>query len=210
MSNTFLLPDIAQDSTLYRTAKLVSGVLHPMTLSAIAFLSLIAATEASMQQKVILAIIAILFSSVLPILFIYSQKEWINTDERTERFLPLTVGIISYFLGFVALRAAAAPTIVQSLMFCYSTNTLLILMITSQWKVSIHTTGAGGPLVALNYHFGAVIFPCYLAVFLVGLSRLIMKKHTLSQVIVGTLIGVILTFCQIHYIFGFPINSIWQ
>jgi membrane-associated phospholipid phosphatase len=210
MNNTSSIPDIAKDSTLYKFAKLVSNVLHPMTLSAVGFLSLIATADTSVQQKIILAVIALMFSSILPILFIYSQKEWIDTDERTERFIPLVIGIISYSLGFVALRAVAAPTIVQSLMFCYSTNTLLILLITSMWKVSIHTTGAGGPLVALNYHFGVVIFPCYLAVLLVGISRLMMKKHTLNQVIVGTLIGTVMTTCQIHYIFGLPINSMWR
>jgi membrane-associated phospholipid phosphatase len=104
--------------------------------------------------------------------------------------------------------AVSAPIIIQALMFCYATNTLFVLLITVWWKVSVHTTAASGPLVALTYSFGSLVFPFYLIVPLVGLSRLILKKHTILQVIVGMLIGIIGTAVQVHYGFKVPFPSL--
>ena len=208
MNTTDLNINTRQDSSLYKVAKLVSNIFHPMTLSSVAFLWLIIASNQSTQQKLLLFATVSFFSSIVPILFIYTQRDWIDTDERVQRFLPFIVGIVSYFAGFLVLIAIDAPTIIQALMFCYATNTLLVLIITVWWKVSVHTTAAGGPLVALTYSFGTWVFPFYLIVPLVGLSRLIMKKHTLLQVIMGMLIGIIGTAVQVHYVFKVPFSSL--
>lgn len=208
MTNTDLILDTRQDSSLHKVAKVVSSTLHPMTLSSAAFLLLIIASSVSIQEKLLLVITVTFFSSIVPILFIYTQRDWIDTDERAERFLPFIVGIVSYFAGFLVLMATSAPTIIQSLMFCYATNTLLILLITVWWKVSVHTTAASGPLVALTYNFGSVILPFYLIIPLVGISRLILRKHTILQVIMGMVIGIIGTTVQIHYGFKVPFPSL--
>jgi membrane-associated phospholipid phosphatase len=208
MTSTDLDLDTRQDRSLYKVAKLVSAILHPMTLSSVAFFLLIIASNVSTQAKLLLVITATFFSSIVPILFIYTQKNWINTDERAERLLPLIVGIVSYFAGFLVLMAVSAPIIIQALMFCYATNTLIVLLITVWWKVSVHTTAASGPLVALTYSFGSLVFPFYLIIPLVGLSRLILKKHTILQVIVGMLIGIIGTAVQVHYGFKVPFPSL--
>lgn len=208
MTSTDLDLETRQDSSLYKVAKLVSAILHPMTLSSTAFLLLIIASNVSTQAKLLLVVTATFFSSIVPILFIYTQRDWINTDERAERFLPLIVGIVSYLAGFLVLMAVSAPIIIQALMFCYATNTLFVLLITVWWKVSVHTTAASGPLVALTYSFGSLVFPFYLIVPLVGLSRLILKKHTILQVIMGMLIGIIGTAVQVHYGFKVPFPSL--
>jgi membrane-associated phospholipid phosphatase len=99
-----------------------------------------------------------------------------------------------------------SPVVIQSLMFCYATNTLLVLLITAWWKVSVHTTAASGPLIALTYRFGYLVLPFYTIILLVGLSRLTLKKHTVMQVIVGMLIGTIGTAVQMNYIFKVPLH----
>jgi membrane-associated phospholipid phosphatase len=68
-----------------------------------------------------------------------------------------------------------------------TTNTLLVVLITNWWKVSVHTTAISGPLVALAYQFGSLVFPFFGLIPLVGVSRLILKRHTFAQVLVGAL-----------------------
>jgi membrane-associated phospholipid phosphatase len=198
--------DVKEDSFLYKAAKQVSNILHPMMLSSVAFLLLTLFSSESRQQKIVLVGITTFFSSILPILFIYTQRKRYNTDERTQRFLPLIAGIVSYFGGFLTLIAMNSPVVIQSLMFCYATNTLLVLLITAWWKVSVHTTAASGPLIALTYRFGYLVLPFYTIILLVGLSRLTLKKHTVMQVIVGMLIGTIGTAVQMNYIFKVPLH----
>ncbi len=196
--------DVASSSLIYKSACLVSNLFHPMLASFTAFLLLIIVSQDTVLQKSIQAVTSILFSSILPVAFIYTQRHWLNTDERTERFLPLVVGIVSYGTGFLALRLMDASVIIQALMFCYATNTLLVLGITQLWKVSVHSTAISGPLVALSYRFGIVVAPFYLLILLVGISRVVLRKHTIAQVIVGILIGIIGTGTQMYYIFQLP------
>ena len=72
MTSTDLDLDTRQDSSLYKVAKLVSAILHPMTLSSTAFLLLIIASNVSTQAKLLLVVTATFFSSIVPILFIYT------------------------------------------------------------------------------------------------------------------------------------------
>ncbi len=187
---------------IHRGARFISNIFHPMLVSSLTFLSLIFVNEQNQFQKSIsFAFLSILFSSIIPFVFLYSQREKLNTDDRAERFLPLIVGVVSYFLGYCVLRLVDAPGIVQAVMFCYATNTLIVLLITQWWKVSVHTTATAGPLAALSYNFGIVMIPFFILVLLVGSSRVVLGKHTIAQVIVGSFIGLIGTGAQIYYIF---------
>jgi membrane-associated phospholipid phosphatase len=56
-------------------------------------------------------------------------------------------------------------------------------------------------LVALTYSFGPWVLPFFVFVSLVGISRVVLNRHTVSQVIVGGLLGLVLTAIQIQLFF---------
>jgi len=186
----------------------ISFIFHPIINSGIAFFVLIFFTENnSIQINFLYFIICLLFSVIFPILYIFylKNKGYLNTidiKDRNKRLNPLIISVISYYIGFLVLCILNTPIEVQCLMFCYGTNTLLIFIITKWWKVSIHTTGIAGPLVALNFKFGTIIYPFYVLVLIVGISRIYLKRHTLMQVIVGGLIGLLLTYVQYKLFFS--------
>ena len=160
--------------TPQRFAKLVSAVLHPLLTPALAFLLLIGAQPAlPWSRRLLLISVAWLFAVGLIVRSIgwLRRRGVIESADilvREQRLNPLLVGAVSYGLGFGALRLLDAPALVQGLMFCYATNTLLVVLITRWWKVSVHTTAASGPLVPLIMRFGVVAAPLLLLVPLVG------------------------------------------
>ena len=85
-------------------------------------------------------------------------------------------------MGFSFLTLFGAPSIVRGLMFCYVTNTIVVLLITRRWKISIHTTAIANPLVAIVVHFGWMMAPILVLVPIVGLARVKMKRHDEWQV----------------------------
>ena len=58
-----------------------------------------------MSKFIVLELISLVFSSILPMAIILGWAKKIGTDKdisnRTDRFVPLIVGITSYFIGFL-------------------------------------------------------------------------------------------------------------
>ncbi|MDJ0704726.1 MAG: hypothetical protein QNJ46_15690 [Leptolyngbyaceae cyanobacterium MO_188.B28] len=189
------------------SAKFVSDILHPLINPIVAFV-LLTATDKNLGlvEKVEFTSIALIFA--LGFIAAYARFlihkgaiETVDTAPREQRPGPLAICATIYVLGFLALRVVQAPNLVQGLMFCYAANSLILAIISCWWKVSVHTTAMATPLVVFSYHLGYVIAPLYLLIPLVGSSRVILKRHTIGQVIVGAFLGVSLTAVQIQFLF---------
>ncbi len=185
------------------SAQVISTVFNPVINSLITF-SLLAGADRQLNLalKIEFSGIADLFASGLIILclFIFIRLGLINSPDipdRKQRSLPLIVAAIVLFTGFLALSFAQAPKLMQGLMLCYATETLIVATISYWWKISIHTASMACSLVALTYRFGAIVLPFYLLLLIVGEARIVLKRHTIAQVIAGALLGIILSAIQL-------------
>lgn len=151
--------------------------------------------------------VSIFFVSILPIItsFVWIKKKNLEADmpRREDRIYPLLLVILSYVIGVLVLYTLGAPQLTTVLMICYLNNTLTLFFISLYWKISIHAMGTAGPATAIIYLFGwpGVIFS--LLVPLVIWSRLHLNRHTPTQLIMGTILGYLLTALQIYLLIGF-------
>lgn len=175
------------------------------------------------SKFMILELISLIFASALPMAIILLWAKKLNTDSdisnREDRFTPLIVGIISYFIGFLVLLTLGIDDFLTALLLCYSINTGVILLITTKWKISVHTTGLSGPVAALILLLGpigalfGILYPILIW------SRVLLKKHTLAQAIAGGVQGFFLTVLEMYLfinlfnfnVFGLTplLDSIW-
>lgn len=146
--------------------------------------------------------ISIFFVSILPIitssLWIKKKNLEVDMPQREDRIYPLLLVILSYTIGVVVLYTLGAPLLTTVLMICYLTNTIVVLMISLYWKISIHAMGIAGPATVIIYLFGWPGLLFSLLVPLVLWSRLYLKRHTSAQLMVGTGLGYLLTAAQIY------------
>lgn len=165
-----------------------------------------------LNKFIVLEVISLVFTSILPMAIILFWAKKLNTDKdisnRQDRFMPLIIGIVSYFVGFLISLALNADNFLTLLLLCYSVNTGVVLLITTRWKISVHTTGISGPigaLILLLGPFGAIFGVIYPIVIW---ARVLLKKHTLSQAICGGVQGFFLTVLEMYlymYLFNMPI-----
>lgn len=158
------------------------------------------------NKFIVLELISLVFASILPMAIIVYWAKKLNTDgdisNRQDRFVPLVVGIISYFIGFIVSLVLGVDNFLTALLLCYSINTGVVLLITFKWKISIHTTGLSGPVGALILLLGpigavfGIIYPMLIW------SRVILNKHTLAQVITGGVQGFFLTIFEMYLFMG--------
>jgi membrane-associated phospholipid phosphatase len=149
----------------------------------------------------LITLLSIFFAGILPIItsFVWIKRKKIEMDmpEKEDRIYPLLMAIISYLLGVIVLYGIHAPPITIALMFCYFSNTIIVLLISNYWKISIHSMGVAGPSAAIIYVFGLIGFYFALIIPLVMWSRLYLKRHSLIQVTAGALFGFFLTWLQL-------------
>lgn len=147
-------------------------------------------------------IVALIFASLLPMVIILMWAKIINTDNdisnRQDRYVPLVVGIISYFIGVLISLFLNLDNFLTILLLCYSVNTGVVLLITIKWKISVHTTGISGPIAALILLLGPVGAVIALIYPIVIWSRVLLKKHTLAQAIAGGVQGFFLTVLEMY------------
>lgn len=185
---------------------MISLALHPMMVAPVTFAILIYTEPAGNNNLHLTFFIAFFFSTVLSIttvVYLKSQEKISDLDasRREERIQPLVLGTIYCAAGFVPLMIIDATPIVQGLMFCYAVNTFLVWFITKRWKISIHAIGIGGPMTAL-WLFGIQLpIIMTLAVIAVCTARVILKRHTIAQVLAGIMISMVFTYLQLQYLF---------
>jgi len=198
---------MSRKSYTRKAAELISNLTLPPLLSIPAFLS-INYYFLNFTDFLLISFTSIFFSALLPIMtmVIWSKKENIDLDMpvKENRNVPLIIGIFIYFIGFLALMALSAPLLTSALMFCYFSNSLIVYIINKHWKISVHSMGVAGPTTALIFAFGPAGFIMGLILPLVMWSRVYLKRHTVTQVIAGALLGFFLTTTQLFI--GYKLN----
>ena len=84
---------------------------------------------------------------------------------------------------------------------------VLCAIINLWWKISTHTAAIGGVMGAVIafaevFSFNPVWWICLVLIMggIVGTSRLILKLHTLSEVLAGFFLGIICSFVSILFL----------
>ena len=188
-----------------RIAQGLSGILHPLLLPIyLTLIALYAPTVApAIAPRIKLAYMLIVsFScSLLPlglllILERIGKISSVDLHQRQERFLPMLVIMLCFFLCIALLQYYNAPSLLIIAMQGVGIAIMLIASISLVWKISAHLTGMGGALgicllFALIYrldlsHIAIIIS---LLAGLLAWARLVLKHHTLKQVSYGFLVG---------------------
>jgi len=184
----------------------ISIIFHPLIISAYTFYILVYQIEDNLSNKNNIFFICLIFSNIIPIITVlYLKYKKIISDLdasiKEHRILPLSLGVVYASLGFIFLYNIQANVYVQGLMFSYITNSIIIILITKYWKISIHAIGVTGPFAVL-YLFGyEYITLMILITILVCTARIILNAHDFKQVTIGSIFGFLSTFLQINIYF---------
>lgn len=119
-------------------------------------------------------------------------------SKRESRFVPYLIGIACYFLCFHIMTVLIVPHFIVSVVVAAIFVQIICLIINSWHKISTHSAAAGamnGALIAFSFIFGfdPVWWLCATLIIAgcVGTSRLILRRHTLSEVNIGLAVGFI-------------------
>jgi membrane-associated phospholipid phosphatase len=193
-----ILETPAENTKRVRIARHVSNILAPATIS-LPFILLVAFYQAQDKLSALLfACITLFFLSVGPLLYIIIGVRLgilsdIDVSRRSQRVGPFIFGIVSATIGWIILSLTDAPRNLQTVMIITVFSGIIMMVITLWWKISMHASSFGGVATMLTVLYGAVMLPLFILLIFVSWSRVVLRRHTVSQVIAGSLAGIVLS-----------------
>ena len=189
---------------LILAARIVSMIFTPFYLPFVGMVALFAFIYLSMfpwPYKLQVLTMVYFFTILLPTLLIrlyrrYQGWNLIELGHRERRMVPYVVSILCYFACIYSMEHMHMPHFMASIVVAALMVQIVCALINVWWKVSTHSAaigGVGGALFAFAYYLGfnPVWWLCvvFLVGGLVGTSRMVLRQHSLSQVVGGFWIG---------------------
>ncbi len=180
-----------------RIARHVSNILAPASISVPLVLLVAFYKASSIASALEYAGITLFFLSIGPFAYILigvrlGKLSDVDVSRRTERVGPFIFGLISVCLGWFALLLAHGPTTLINTVIITAISGLIMMVITLWWKISLHAASLGAAATILTVLYGAMMLPVFLLLVLVSWSRVVLRRHTLGQVIAGSLLSIAL------------------
>lgn len=180
-----------------RYARAISNILSPAAIS-VPMIVLVAFYQASsVTHALIYAAITLFFLSIGPFGYILlnvrlGKLSDIDVSKRSERVKPFIFGLLSICLGWFVLVLTHGPDALISVLMVTAISGLIMMLITLWWKISLHASSLAGAATMLTALYGAVTLPLFGLLILVCWSRVVLRRHTVAQVIAGSLLSIVL------------------
>lgn len=178
-------------------ARLVSNLLSPPVIWAIMAFPIAFRDAASQAQALTWAAIYCLLVCILPLVYVAwmvrrGHISDLHMQFRQQRIRPFIVSIICTTIAWWTLRFLGAPPVVPLFALFSLVQIAVVAVITLVWQISMHAMSITGVVVAAGAFFGVVPALILLPlILLVGAARLKLQRHTLAQIVAGSLVGVI-------------------
>lgn len=194
------------------TAKVLSVLFTPFYLPILGLLILFNFSYLSLlplTYKLFLLLMFYLFTVFLPtalIRFYRRYQGWtlIELGSRERRAIPYVISIFSYLLCYYIMAATHVPHFMGSILIAALVIQVACAIINLFIKISTHTAAIGGVTGALLafsviFSFNPVWWLCIVLLLagMVGTSRMILRQHSLRQVVLGYLAGVACSFVSV-------------
>lgn len=194
------------------TAKVLSVLFTPFYLPILGLLILFIFSYLSLlplTYKLFLLLMFYLFTVFLPtalIRFYRRYQGWtlIELGSRERRAIPYVISIFSYLLCYYIMAATHVPHFMGSILIAALVIQVACAIINLFIKISTHTAAIGGVTGALLafsviFSFNLVWWLCIVLLLagMVGTSRMILRQHSLRQVVLGYLAGVACSFVSV-------------
>ncbi|GAB15800.1 hypothetical protein ARGLB_092_00430 [Arthrobacter globiformis NBRC 12137] len=176
-----------------RVARAITEALQPpITVALLLLLS--PAMEPGFPGTVWFGAVAVLFVCVLPlaavvVLVRMGKVTDRHVSDRKQRFPVLAMSVVSLLAGLGVLLAINAPYSVIVVVLAIVGGVVVLAVISLFWKISGHAGAIALTTVITVLILGTPWIPLLLLIPAVGWSRVVLRAHTVAQVVAGALVG---------------------
>jgi membrane-associated phospholipid phosphatase len=203
-----------KDPSWSRSARLISNISHPLYVSPLIILVASFKNTSNTAAAFYWWGIYQIFAAIIPLADLIWRRrtgrisDW-HVSKREERKWPLIFGIVYAAAGSLAFYLLSGPSILLASMLSGLALGMITFSVTSFWKISLHLMGNGSLTIILLAAFEEPILSIFGLLLLfylaaIGLSRYAVRAHTPSQIIMGAISGIGVTWL-VFWCMGIPV-----
>lgn len=196
------------DRQLIKVAKVLSALFMPLYAPLWVFCALFLFSYMRMLPwgyRLFVILMVYFFTVFMPTLGITTFrviKKWTHLElsHRKHRHMPYVVTLVSYGACLAIMTKMNMAMFFRGIVMAALMCQIVCVVVNMWWKVSTHMAGMGGLVGALNafsilFFFNPVWTFCILLLLsgMLGTSRILLRQHSLAQVLVGFAIGYVCT-----------------
>ena len=193
-----------KEKNIIFTARIMSMIFPPFYLPIVGLIALFIFSYMSllpMMYKLVMLAMVYLLTVVAPSLLIHLYRlcqGWTSHElgRKERRLVPYIISIVCYFACFFWMEYRNTPRVISIIVVVALTIQMVCALINVWWKISTHTAaigGVAGGLVSYSiaFSFNPLWWLCFVLILAgaVGTARMILRQHSLSQVVTGFLVG---------------------
>lgn len=197
---------INREKGIIYTAKVVSLIFTPLYLPLVGLIILFLFSYMNLlplEYRLMVLTLVYFFTILLPMFLIYLYRRvqgWsrLEISHKHRRFVPYIISIMCYFSCLYVLESLHIYHFVSSVVIGALVVQVTCAIINIWWKISTHTAAIGGVAGALFvfadiFGFNPVWWFCLVFVVagVLGSARMILRQHSLSQVVEGFGVGLV-------------------
>ncbi len=204
-----------REKQMILAARIVSMLFTPFYLPIVGLIALFLFSYLSifpLAYKLQVLIMTYLFTILLPTVMIHLYRRYqgwnlIELGHRERRMVPYIISIFCYFTCIYLMERLHMPHFMSAIIIAALLLQIVCAIINVWWKISTHTAaigGVGGALFAFAEYLGfnPVWWLClvFFVAGLLGTCRMILRQHSLAQVVAGFWVGFICAAIAILFI----------
>ena len=140
---------------------------------------------------------------LMPSLLIHLYRKfqgWTSKElgRKERRVVPYLISILCYFGCFFLMEYRNTPRVISIILVAALVIQMVCALINVWWKISTHTAAIGGVagglvVYSIAFSFNPIWWLAFVILLagMVGTARMILRQHTLAQVVTGFLVGVV-------------------
>jgi membrane-associated phospholipid phosphatase len=176
-----------------RVARVLTEAFQP-PIVVTALLLISPAIEPGFPGSMGFGLLGALFVCILPLAYLLVMiKLGRITDhhvsDRRQRPALLLLALISVLAGLMVLQLIGGPVSVSLMIMALIGGIFVLAVVSAFWKMSGHASAIAAAAVIVVLMFGPAWLPLLVVVPAVGWSRVVLRAHTLGQVVAGSLFG---------------------
>lgn len=182
-------------------AKILTFIIHPATLAVPAVFLIVFKEVGNFNTAISWTVAAMFFTGIVGAFVVYGVKKGFFSDVdvsvRRQRVIlyPFVIGIILLLILFVYLLGGPPVLMYAGIFLIFSL--IVFDIINMRIKASVHVASVTSISIVLVQLYGGWAYLTLLLIPIVAWARIVQKRHTLKETIVGATCGSVLTIAAL-------------